>query len=159
IDISIGVLFEKPTIESLAWAIREDTRVMEASAIPLRKTGTQTPLFLIHEVTGEMLYGPNLVPHIDADITVYGLAGPPLSEVPYRTRRAMPARLVRMIRAVQPHGPYRLAGWSLGGTLAYEIAAQLIGEDETVEFLGLLDSYINCMNAKDIMKDVDDIGL
>ncbi|WAK04165.1 amino acid adenylation domain-containing protein [Methylobacter sp. YRD-M1] len=159
IDISIGVLFEKPTIESLAWAIREDTRITEASAIPLRKTGNQAPLFLIHEVTGEMLYGPNLVPHIDTDIPVYGLAGQSLSEVPYHTMQAMAARLVRMIRAVQPHGPYRLAGWSLGGTLAYEIAAQLIGEDETVEFLGLLDSYINCMDAKDIMRDVDDIGL
>ncbi|MGJ0428965.1 alpha/beta fold hydrolase, partial [Methylobacter sp.] len=159
IEISIAMLFEKPTIESLAWAIREDTRITEANAIPLRKTGNQAPLFLVHEVTGEMLYGPNLVPHIDSDIPVYGLPGQPLSEAPYHTMQAMAARLVRMIRAVQPHGPYRLAGWSLGGTIAYEIAAQLIGEDETVEFLGLLDSYYNYANAKGIMTDVDDTSL
>ncbi len=159
IEISIALLFEKPTIESLAWAIHEDTRITEAKAIPLRKTGNQPPLFLFHEVTGEMLYGPNLVQHIDSDIPVYGLAGQPLNEVPYRTMQAMAARLVRMIRAVQPHGPYRLAGWSLGGTLAYEVATQLIGEDETVEFVGLLDSYINYINAKDILTDVDDTGL
>ena len=159
IEISIALLFEKPTIELLAWAIHEDTRITEAKAIPLRKTGNQPPLFLFHEVTGEMLYGPNLVQHIDSDIPVYGLAGQPLSEVPYRTMQAMAARLVRMIRAVQPHGPYRLAGWSLGGTLAYEVATQLIGEDETVEFVGLLDSYINYINAEDILTDVDDTGL
>ncbi|MCL7422702.1 MAG: amino acid adenylation domain-containing protein [Methylobacter sp.] len=159
IEISIALLFEKPTIESLAWAIREDTRTTEANAIPLRKTGNQSPLFLVHEVTGEMLYGPNLVQYIDSDIPVYGLAGQPLSEVPYRSMQAMAGRLVRMIRAVQPHGPYRLAGWSLGGTIAYEVAAQLIGEDETVEFLGLLDSYYNCANAKDIVTNVDDTAL
>ena len=46
-----------------------------------------------------------------------------------------------MIRAVQPDGPYRLAGWSFGATLAYEIATQLIGDDASVEFLGSLDGY------------------
>ncbi|MGO4778454.1 thioesterase domain-containing protein, partial [Lysobacter sp. 2RAB21] len=41
---------------------------------------------------------------------------------------------------VQPSGPYRLAGWSGGGHLAYEMAQQLLGEDESVEFLGMIDS-------------------
>jgi len=52
------------------------------------------------------------------------------------------ARLVRQIRAVQPHGPYRLAGWSFGGVLAYEVAAQLLGADEPVAFVGLIDTYV-----------------
>jgi arthrofactin-type cyclic lipopeptide synthetase C len=52
----------------------------------------------------------------------------------------MAARLVRMIREVQPVGPYRLAGWSFGGVLAYEIAVQLVGRDEAVEFVGMFDS-------------------
>ena len=49
--------------------------------------------------------------------------------------------MIKMIRAVQPTGPYRVAGWSFGGTLAYEIATQLIGVDQEVEFLGLIDTY------------------
>jgi arthrofactin-type cyclic lipopeptide synthetase C len=53
----------------------------------------------------------------------------------------MATRLVRMIREVQPSGPYRVAGWSFGGVLAYEVAAQLIGRDEIVEFVGMFDSY------------------
>src|SRR5258708_6782666 len=52
----------------------------------------------------------------------------------------MGERMVEMICAVQPVGPYRLAGWGFGGTLAYEIATQLIGADHQVEFLGLLDT-------------------
>ncbi|WP_248128339.1 alpha/beta fold hydrolase, partial [Pseudomonas sp. W2Aug9] len=43
---------------------------------------------------------------------------------------------------IQPHGPYRVAGWSFGGVLAYEIAMQLLGLDESVAFLGLIDSYV-----------------
>ena len=53
----------------------------------------------------------------------------------------MATRLVRMIREVQPSGPYRVAGWSFGGVLAYEVASQLIGQDEIVEFVGMIDSY------------------
>jgi thioesterase domain-containing protein len=52
------------------------------------------------------------------------------------------ARLRKTIVALQPDGPYRLAGWSFGGILAYEIAVQLIGWDEDVEFLGLIDATL-----------------
>jgi thioesterase domain-containing protein len=38
-------------------------------------------------------------------------------------------------------GPYRLAGWSFGGILAWEMAAQLVGQDQAVEFLGLIDTW------------------
>jgi thioesterase domain-containing protein len=53
----------------------------------------------------------------------------------------MATRLVRMIREVQPAGPYRVAGWSFGGVLAYEVALQLVGQDQVVEFVGMFDSY------------------
>src|ERR1700676_2613119 len=42
-----------------------------------------------------------------------------------RTMEQLAARLRKTIVALQPDGPYRLAGWSFGGILAYEIAVQL----------------------------------
>lgn len=45
-----------------------------------------------------------------------------------------------IIRAEQPAGPYRVAGWSFGGALAHAVAVQLGGPGE-VEFLGILDAY------------------
>jgi amino acid adenylation domain-containing protein len=48
--------------------------------------------------------------------------------------------LVESVRAVQPSGPYLIAGYSLGGVLAYELATQLIAEGERVAWLGLLDT-------------------
>ena len=41
----------------------------------------------------------------------------------------------------QPHGPYHLFGYSLGGTLAQGIAARLRQRGEKVAFLGLLDTW------------------
>jgi arthrofactin-type cyclic lipopeptide synthetase C len=45
-----------------------------------------------------------------------------------------------MIRTIRSKGPYRIAGWSFGGLLAYEIAVQLIAAGEEVDFVGLLDT-------------------
>lgn len=45
------------------------------------------------------------------------------------------------LRAQQPHGPYYLFGYSLGGTLAQGIAARLRQQGEAVDFLGLLDTW------------------
>jgi arthrofactin-type cyclic lipopeptide synthetase C len=61
---------------------------------------------------------------------------------------ALAKRVVPMIRTIRPRGPYRLAGWSFGGLMAYEIARQLIGVGEEVEFLGLLDTTYPGLNWK-----------
>jgi thioesterase domain-containing protein len=73
-------------------------------------------------------------------VAVHALAPPAPGDAAPRTVEGAAARCVRMIRAVQPAGPYRLAGWSAGGVVAYEIATQLVGQDEPVEFLALLDT-------------------
>ncbi|KAK1953603.1 ketoacyl-synt-domain-containing protein [Colletotrichum sublineola] len=50
------------------------------------------------------------------------------------------AAYVREVRRVQPRGPYRIAGWSIGGIHAFEMARQLDAAGETVELLCLIDS-------------------
>ncbi len=45
------------------------------------------------------------------------------------------------VREVQPHGPYRLLGWSLGGNVVHAMATHLQSEGEEVEMLVMLDSY------------------
>jgi len=50
------------------------------------------------------------------------------------------AHYLRQIRAVRPRGPYMLGGFSLGGTIAFEIALRLEREGETVSLLAMLDA-------------------
>jgi amino acid adenylation domain-containing protein len=138
INISPLDLFAHPTIESLAACIEQQgTRVAGDHAVCLRKGGKEAPLFLVHDGMGELLYASGLASWIHAGIPVYGL--PALAE-PEKSIADMATRMTRMIRSEQPEGPYRVAGWSFGGVLAYEIAAQLLNAGAGVEFVGLLDS-------------------
>ncbi len=56
-----------------------------------------------------------------------------------RTIRDVAGPMIERIRAEQPQGPYRIAGYSVGGQLAYEIAGSLTAAGEAVAWLGLLD--------------------
>jgi arthrofactin-type cyclic lipopeptide synthetase C len=144
LTVSLGELFQHESVASLALLLQTRTsevQVQEAF-VPVRTTGQQNPLFLVHEFSGLDLYFPVLGKHIDPDIPVYGLPAIAWGEPQLQTMECLASRLVGIIRSVQPHGPYRVAGWSFGGVLAYEIAIQLIGLDEEVEFVGLIDSYL-----------------
>jgi thioesterase domain-containing protein len=50
------------------------------------------------------------------------------------------APLLADLRKRQPTGPYRLAGFSIGGLIAYDLARSLRELGESIEWLGLLDA-------------------
>ncbi|MEJ2075381.1 MAG: amino acid adenylation domain-containing protein [Reinekea sp.] len=139
-ELPLARLFESPHLFELA-ATLDAADTQYKAYVAFRTGGSQRPLFVVPEATGELLYGPQLTAVIDTDIPVYGLLGPDRNLPGFKTLQGAAARYVSIIREVQPQGPYRLLGWSLGGTLAYEIAAQLIGQNQSVEFLGLLDTW------------------
>ena len=49
---------------------------------------------------------------------------------------------LKELRTVQPHGPYLLGGFSGGGITAYEMAQQLLAEDEETALLVMLDTNV-----------------
>jgi arthrofactin-type cyclic lipopeptide synthetase C len=142
-QVTLAELFQRPSIESLAALISQRSGVPEQpeGLVVVRPGEGGHALFLIHEFSGREVYFPALGSHIDGQFPIYGLPGVPLGQPQLRTLECMAARMVGIIRSVQPHGPYRLAGWSFGGLLAYEVAQQLLGLDEAVAFVGLLDTY------------------
>jgi thioesterase domain-containing protein len=82
--------------------------------------------------------------HLGPDQPVYGLqsigiAGEasPLIQV-----EAMAEHYLAAIHQVQPEGPYQLAGWSFGGTLALEMAQQLQKGGESVALLAIIDTRL-----------------
>ncbi|WP_330241206.1 amino acid adenylation domain-containing protein [Streptomyces sp. NBC_00525] len=142
VDLTAAELFGNHSVAALAARLLErDPRLTDRDALPLR-TGkdTHAPLFLVHDGAASLLYAPALAATLAPDLPVYGLPPAPLGDAQPATIEGMASRMVGMIRAVQPSGPYRVAGWCTGGTLAYEIAAQLLGADEEVAFVGLLNT-------------------
>ncbi|MDW6091096.1 amino acid adenylation domain-containing protein [Vibrio rhizosphaerae] len=162
IALDLATLMTMPVLHQLAATVGEsqDSAVQTAAnpalpdqVIPFRTTGKQLPLFIVPEFSGELLYGTALTANIDPDVPVYGLSAPDRMQPSLKTYQRMAERYVRMIRRTQPQGPYRLFGWSSGGVLAYEIAAQLLGQDQHVEFIGLLDSWVPGMIEQPIQSD------
>ncbi len=59
---------------------------------------------------------------------------------PAKSIEEMAARYLAEVRRVQPQGPYRLGGWSMGGLVAFAMARQLAAEGEATELLALIDT-------------------
>lgn len=111
------------------------------AAIAVRGSGSQAPLFLVHDGDGNHSYAWALAPFVDQDVPVYALPGVGIEETSPRTQQGLAARLRRMMYAVQPAGPYRLAGFCDGGVTAWELALQLLGDNQEVEFLGMFNTH------------------
>ena len=62
--------------------------------------------------------------------------------VRFDTLDQLAARYVQEIRSVQPHGPYHLLGYSLGGTIAHAIAVQLRRDGDSVATLAMMDTRV-----------------
>jgi thioesterase domain-containing protein len=115
----------------------------DSTLVELRAGGGSPPLFLAHAVGGNVL---NYLPIASAAApgrAVYGLQSPGLdgAEAPLATIEAMATRYARAIRGRQPHGPYLLAGGSMGGVLALEIARRLREDGDEIGFLGMFDTW------------------
>ena len=59
----------------------------------------------------------------------------------HRSIEDMARAYVEEIRALRPHGPYFLAGYSGGGVVAFEMAQQLKALGEEVPLLVFFDTY------------------
>jgi thioesterase domain-containing protein len=111
----------------------------------LRSDGSTDPLFLIHGLGGHVAAFMPLARGLAADRPVYGLQAQGLdsAQEPHDCIEAMAAFYVSEIRGVQPHGPYLLGGWSMGGLIAMEAASQLGKAGEEVALVALLDTYLS----------------
>jgi thioesterase domain-containing protein len=60
---------------------------------------------------------------------------------PDESIEAMAAHYVEVIRAQQPHGPYRVGGYCFGGVVAFEVARQLAAQGEAVPLVAIFEGY------------------
>jgi thioesterase domain-containing protein/acyl carrier protein len=99
-------------------------------------------LFVVHAIGGTVYAYAHLARELAETYKVCGVeaAGLTQSSTAATALDVMVSGYVDAIRAVQPTGPYRLAGWSMGGLVAFEIARKLEGLGETVALLALLDT-------------------
>ncbi|OBS39651.1 non-ribosomal peptide synthetase [Pseudomonas syringae pv. syringae] len=146
-DISIKLhdLLLLQTLGELADFMRADEARVKSAVIAMNANGSaHAPLFCLPPGGGGTYSYYPLAGRLSDSRGVYGLVNkayvvPGWFDTSWQD---MVDYYVEQIRMTQPHGPYNLLGWSMGGALAVEVAHVLERAGEVVSFLGLVDTQL-----------------
>ncbi len=154
LDLPVAWLLENNTIESQAKSLRLSATLAFNPIICLNKNNSNNSvnqnnnllknLFLIHPgLTGAEVYS-EFAGFFKEGISVFALDSHNLNSGRdfIETIEELASYYLSEIQKIQPKGPYYLGGWSLGGMIAYEMAARLHSEQQSVAGLYLLDTHI-----------------
>ncbi|MCR9193194.1 MAG: SDR family NAD(P)-dependent oxidoreductase [Hyphomonas sp.] len=159
LSLPLATLFETPTISKLAALMAShgvgadetnesddsvDTLATRWTPLVTLKKGLPglRAIFAVHGAQGNVMKFKSLSDQLPDTRPVYGIQAygsdgvqSPLDSIPEMARR-----YIDVIRAVQPQGPYTLAGYSGGGIVIYEMAQQLKDAGETVDLVIMFDT-------------------
>lgn len=82
---------------------------------------SERPLFLVHPIEGSTTVFHSLATRLS--VPTYGLQC--TRAAPLDSIQSLAAYYIDCIRQVQPEGPYRVAGYSYGACVAFEMCSQL----------------------------------
>ncbi len=142
----LALLFQNPTVERLAAALRQRPEGAAGAASPLVRLhaggAARRPFFFVHGAGGSALVYAELARRLGPARPFYGLHAPGLEgdEAPAADLEGLARRYVAALRGAQARGPYALGGWSFGGGVAFEMARQLAAEGEAVDPLIFVDA-------------------
>ncbi|GAB2919330.1 polyketide synthase Pks13 [Rhodococcus aerolatus] len=136
-----SALVAATTLSALADEVRplmetstgELVRVLQAPVVAPGERAA-APLFVVHPAGGSCSVYDPLIKLLPADQPVFGIE---------RLEGPLAERVAAYLPLVVEHGgpgPFRLAGWSFGGALAYELGRQLTAAGHEVELVAMLDT-------------------
>jgi acetoacetyl-CoA synthetase len=137
------MIYHAPTIAAQADLLSQESKP-ELSPLVLLKSGNSgTPIYIAPGLGGGPAEFFQLVKYIDLPNPIYGLQPKGIEgfDEPSQTIEEMADFYLRGIRRFQPLGPYILAGYSLGGLAALEMARSLVASGEQIPLLTMIDSY------------------
>jgi acyl transferase domain-containing protein/thioesterase domain-containing protein/acyl carrier protein len=148
VNFGLSTLFEARTVRTLGRLIREARTKTQAepaqgkSLVAIQPKGARLPLFVISGLGGNVIKYHSMAKYLGEEQPLYGLLPRGLDgDEPFHTRvEDMAEYYVETVLKVQPEGPYRLAGYSFGGAVAFEMAQQLVARGKTVSLLGMFDT-------------------
>ena len=141
-ELPLATLFQAPTIEELSNILRDKQEPEQLSSlVPIQPAGSKPPFFCVHAHGGNVLGYYDLAKYLGKNQPFYGLQAQNFEEEnKVLCFEEMAAQYIQEIRTVQPHGPYYLGGWCLGGDIALEMAQQLQGQGEDVALVVMIQS-------------------
>ena len=132
-------IIENPTPTGVYNLLCKKKHALTKPLLILKKGCLDNPLFLFHPVTGGITCYMELSKSLNFAPAIIGVKYN--AELSFDSFASLAEYYVERILTVQQKGPFFLAGSSLGGNIAVEVATQLIAKGESVAFLGLFDSW------------------
>ena len=138
-------IYQAPTIIDLAALLEQPTTPRFPPLVLLKPGPDQPPVFMAHGLGGTAMDFFQIVKHAHSERSIYGMQAKGIDGVdaPFDRIEDMAQFHLDAIREVQPHGPYLLIGYSLGGLVALEMAQRLLAKGEPIGLLAMLDAYPN----------------
>ena len=154
VDLALADLFHHSTVATLAGRIAErriarhlatddGKPTWRAPLVTLEAGEGKPPLFCVHPAGGHVACYVPLARHLGPDQPFYALqaiSGSHDEDAGSRSVPEMASAYLQAVRERQPSGPYHVAGWSLGGTVAYEMARQIAAEGGEIALVALIDA-------------------
>jgi len=142
-------VFKSPTIGAMAGYIKSsriEPRKGAGDNLVLlnKKSDDAYNIFFIHDGSGEVEGYVEFCRRLalGRDFNLWGIRADKVENYAPRniTIEETAANYIEKIKTIQDRGPYFIAGWSIGGTIAFEMANQLERIGEKIGFLSLIDS-------------------
>lgn len=151
--LPLATLLQHPTLAALAAILAPKPQEADTSSSSRRgnivtlvkgNPASQSPLFCIHGGDGGVIFYRGLAQALPSELPVHAIESLELGNSgqihPYRIEETAESYVKAML-GIQSKGPFRLAGYSYGGVVAYEMACLLTNQGYQVEFLGLFDTH------------------
>ncbi|MEL7330897.1 MAG: amino acid adenylation domain-containing protein, partial [Cyanobacteria bacterium J06560_2] len=148
VELPLSALFQSPTVEEMGHTLTQaGAKVPWSPLVSLQPedsscSSCKRPFFAVHGGHGEVLFYQLLTQHLGKSQPFYALRalGNDYPDMAHCKIEEMATCYIEAIRKVQPEGPYRIGGTSLGGIVAFEMARQLQAMGQTTERLILFDT-------------------
>ena len=114
----------------------------ERAIVPLQPQGTRAPVFGVPGHNGDVFCYRLLAQQLGDDQPFFGLQPPGADgqREPLTCIEDLAAYFAAQIRAYRPDGPYVITGYCAGGTIAFELARQLLEQGATIRCVALFTS-------------------
>jgi thioesterase domain-containing protein/acyl carrier protein len=145
--LPIATLFKYPTVGLLnAFIQKENAEAGWKSLVPIKASGSKMPLYIVHGAGLNVLNFSSLALYVDPEQPIFGLQAKGLDgvEEPMDSITDIARHYVSEILEHNPEGPYAIAGYSIGGFIAVEMARHLELMNKKVKMLAIFDT-----NAED----------
>jgi acetoacetyl-CoA synthetase len=141
-EVDVAAFTAEPTLGKLGDLVKAGDPTDRAVVEVLVPGEAGEPgLVLVNDAWGQLSSYRGLTAGLTLAGPVLGVRSPLEQDGQRSSIVEIAARNVDTLRAVRPEGPYRLAGFSFGGLVAYEMAVRLRQVGAEVDFLGLIDVW------------------